>query len=60
MDQVRRIIERFCPVMGCNMPVEIVYGEGTRTERCLGHGQCVQDRGGCTNAMQIPRALTEP
>ncbi|MBC8584491.1 hypothetical protein [Youxingia wuxianensis] len=41
MSEYSMIIERYCPTLGKNMPVQVTYDEkGSRIESCLGGHQC--------------------
>ncbi len=53
MYEVKNIVERYCPVMGCNMPLEIKYDStGKRIDTCMGEDICSKQRGGCTNSLR--------
>jgi len=42
------IIERYCPVVEKNVPVEISYQKtGTKCESCLRKHLCMQEHGTC-------------
>lgn len=49
MEYFGSVIERYCTVLGRNVPVEIVYQpSGGKEEHCLQKHLCLQQRGACT------------
>jgi len=46
--EVRWMIERYCPMMGRNVPLEVRYdNEGNRQERCKNPEGCAHQDGSC-------------
>ena len=55
--ETQRVLERYCPVVGQRVTVCVTWDrEGSRLERCLRRGACIQEFGGCRSPGQLERS----
>lgn len=46
----KTVVERYCPVVGHNVAVEVSHMSGKDNGSCLHSHNCERERGGCSNS----------